>query len=123
MRMCIKAVFKIKVLSDVTVNISFTIKTWLMKHIMKYVPSKMMQTIVFARRGVMLYFISIISTVPLLKLTHFRITKTKPLLAKAMHESLWILLVCLRFNQPGGRLNKKDGLTRYGDSHVKDKTS
>ena len=25
--------------------------------------------------------------------------------------------------QPVGRLNKKDGLTRYGDSHVKDKTS
>ena len=24
---------------------------------------------------------------------------------------------------PGGRLNKKDGLTRYGDSHAKDKTS
>ena len=24
---------------------------------------------------------------------------------------------------PGGRLNNKDGLTRYGDSHVKDKTS
>ena len=24
---------------------------------------------------------------------------------------------------PGGRLNKKDGLTRYGDFHVKDKTS
>ena len=23
----------------------------------------------------------------------------------------------------GGRLDKKDGLTRYGDSHVKDKTS
>ena len=23
----------------------------------------------------------------------------------------------------GGRLNKKDGLTRYGDPHVKDKTS
>ena len=23
----------------------------------------------------------------------------------------------------GGRLNKKDGLTRYGVSHVKDKTS
>ena len=23
----------------------------------------------------------------------------------------------------GGRLNKKDGLTRYGDSHVQDKTS
>ena len=25
--------------------------------------------------------------------------------------------------RPGGRLNKKDGLTRYGDSHIKDKTS
>ena len=25
--------------------------------------------------------------------------------------------------ETGGRLNKKDGLTRYGDSHVKDKTS
>ena len=24
---------------------------------------------------------------------------------------------------PEGRLNKKDGLTRYGNSHVKDKTS
>ena len=28
-----------------------------------------------------------------------------------------------KFSLPGGRLNKKDGLTRYGDSHVKDKTS
>ena len=27
------------------------------------------------------------------------------------------------FREPGGRLNKKDGLTRYGNSHVKDKTS
>ena len=26
-------------------------------------------------------------------------------------------------SQPGGRLNKKDGLTRYGDSHVKDNKS
>ena len=25
--------------------------------------------------------------------------------------------------EPGGRLDKKDGLTGYGDSHVKDKTS
>ena len=25
--------------------------------------------------------------------------------------------------ESGGRLNKKDGLTRCGDSHVKDKTS
>ena len=28
-----------------------------------------------------------------------------------------------KISPPGGRLNKKDGLTRYGDSHVKDKTS
>ena len=26
-------------------------------------------------------------------------------------------------SEPGGRLNKKNGLTRYGNSHVKDKTS
>ena len=25
--------------------------------------------------------------------------------------------------ESGGRLDKKDGLTRYGNSHVKDKTS
>ena len=30
---------------------------------------------------------------------------------------------CLVNRGPGGRLNKKDGLTRYGNSHVKDKTS
>ena len=29
----------------------------------------------------------------------------------------------LNINPSGGRLNKKDGLSRYGDSHVKDKTS
>ena len=34
-----------------------------------------------------------------------------------------IRLLILRWLLPGGRLNKKDGLTRYGDSHVKDKTS
>ena len=32
------------------------------------------------------------------------------------------MCVCV-LEEPGGRLNKKDGLTRYGDSHVKDKTS
>ena len=31
--------------------------------------------------------------------------------------------MALSAEKPGGRLNKKDGLTRYGDSHVKDKTS
>ena len=30
---------------------------------------------------------------------------------------------CYVHERSGGRLNKKDGLTRYGDSHVKDKTS
>ena len=35
---------------------------------------------------------------------------------------LWLLMTC-RCKGPGGRLNKKDGPTRYGDSHVKDKTS
>ena len=29
----------------------------------------------------------------------------------------------VRSSETGGRLNKKDGLTRYGNSHVKDKTS
>ena len=29
----------------------------------------------------------------------------------------------VNFVSAGGRLNKKDGLTRYDDSHVKDKTS
>ena len=33
-------------------------------------------------------------------------------------------LLCASYRKtPGGRLNKKDGLSRYGDSHVKDKTS
>ena len=33
------------------------------------------------------------------------------------------LVQIMAYRRPGGRLNKKDGLTRYGDSHVKDKTS
>ena len=32
-------------------------------------------------------------------------------------------MIIYSFGGPGGRLNKKDGLTRYGNSHVKDKTS
>ena len=31
--------------------------------------------------------------------------------------------IFLRLGASGGCLNKKDGLTRYGNSHVKDKTS
>ena len=30
------------------------------------------------------------------------------------------LLPYINMKSPGGRLNKKDGLTRYGNSHVKD---
>ena len=37
---------------------------------------------------------------------------------KIMHGTLQTYL-----SLTGGRLNKKDGLTRYGNSHVKDKTS
>ena len=32
-------------------------------------------------------------------------------------------ILAFAYTRPGGRLNKKDGLTRYGNSHVKDKTS
>ena len=38
----------------------------------------------------------------------------------------YILPICklyVKYGATGGRLNKKDGLTRYGHSNVKDKTS
>ena len=35
----------------------------------------------------------------------------------------WFLIMITKFQASGGRLNKKDGLARYGNSHVKDKTS
>ena len=38
-------------------------------------------------------------------------------------QSTLARVTALCLTVPGGRLNKKDGLTRYGDSHVKDKTS
>ena len=41
---------------------------------------------------------------------------------KFVLELVKLSVVLLPLN-PGGRLNKKDGLTRYGNSHVKDKTS
>ena len=51
-------------------------------------------------------------------------------IASAFTNSKWAPLLSARCDgrhhqdrEPGGRLNKKDGLTRYGDSHVKDKTS
>ena len=44
----------------------------------------------------------------------------------AYHDVIVIsfqLAYCNTSSEAGGRLNKKDGLTRYGNSHVKDKTS
>ena len=35
-----------------------------------------------------------------------------------LEDMIWYAI-----SKSGGRLNKKDGLTRYGNSHVKDKTS
>ena len=35
----------------------------------------------------------------------------------------WLTTWQIWYKIPGGRLNKKDGLTRYGNSHVKDKTA
>ena len=42
-----------------------------------------------------------------------------------LHDSQKHIILSNKFlmENPGGRLNKKDGLTRYGNSHVKDKTS
>ena len=40
------------------------------------------------------------------------------------NERVYFMLArSYQIEESGGRLNKKDGLTRYGDSHVKDKTS
>ena len=45
----------------------------------------------------------------------------------AFHSALKLFVIkyplFASHHQSGGRLNKKDGLTRYGDYHVKDKTS
>ena len=38
-------------------------------------------------------------------------------------KNLSVTEVFKKVSGSGGRLNKKDGLTRYGNSHVKDKTS
>ena len=38
-------------------------------------------------------------------------------------DAVKAILLTWRRKEPVGRLNKKDGLTRYGDSNVKDKTS
>ena len=40
-----------------------------------------------------------------------------------LRESIDLYWSRIYNEETGGRLNKKDGLTRYGNSHVKDKTS
>ena len=50
-----------------------------------------------------------------------RLSCTNPLISSTF--SIQWLLITWRCKEAGGRLNKKDGLTRYGNSHVKDKTS
>ena len=53
-----------------------------------------------------------------------RISCTKPSIGcKYVYGLLWVVLFIFVLMRSGGRLNKKDGVTRYGDSHVKDKTS
>ena len=47
----------------------------------------------------------------------------KQILAYSRNKNLFDSISEGAWKLPGGRLNKKDGLTRYGDSHVKDKTS
>ena len=53
--------------------------------------------------------------------------ETYSALLKFMMGMNWSLVDSFRkgsvMQRFGGRLNKKDGLTRYGNSHVKDKTS
>ena len=51
----------------------------------------------------------------------FEVTRAVIMIASSylfVHLTVWH-----HDGSPGGRLNKKEGLSRYGDSHVKDKTS
>ena len=57
--------------------------------------------------------------------TYFKSIDTLHVIVK-INKCIRIYISNHSFDRPpssGGRLNKKDGLTRYGDSHVKDKTS
>ena len=65
----------------------------------------------------------------LLHVYHFFTPRWRKLLKTSSSSNIWTFVlyivntVAVDHLRPGGRLNKKDGLTRYGDSHVKDKTS
>ena len=52
-----------------------------------------------------------------------QLSKEQQRIASIPTEILKYYLMAAFKTETGGRLNKKDGLTRYGDSHVKDKTS
>ena len=55
---------------------------------------------------------------------HKQQTVVKMELENALYKVLYTIVAEIVIQvKAGGRLNKKDGLTRYGDSHVKDKTS
>ena len=45
------------------------------------------------------------------------------MISKKLSLTMSVSSIDINIVPPGGRLNKKDGLTRYGNSHVKDKTS
>ena len=51
------------------------------------------------------------------------IMKAQPISVVSVYLIIQMAKLWLPKMIAGGRLNKKDGLTRYGDSHVKDKTS
>ena len=53
----------------------------------------------------------------------YKLHKTEGWPAKSISWPYFINHLAISQQYAGGRLNKKDGPTRYGDSHVKDKTS
>ena len=56
-------------------------------------------------------------------LSHSKLFIEKPCKCVKVKENDNERHMAYKYRPSGGRLNKKDGLTRYGDSHVKDKTS
>ena len=74
-----------------------------------------MQKIIF-NRGPLLYYIKIQSNL------HWGIGQQTHFYWSILFQNQEIHYMADTMH-PGGRLNKKDGLTRYGNSHVKDKTS
>ena len=65
-----------------------------------------------------MYFVTIYEIFPIKIPQIVKYYQVKRFSIEGWHEFLGFLSP-----ETGGRLNKKDGLTRYGNSHVKDKTS